>query len=204
MLYNNELTNLTPTHPYIQPQQTLISFSVLAAFWFGSVCGLGSCFHRLHLFFVPPHRGGESSAARKQYKTMESVRHSTANGFTVDPSPPLFFMCKSIHRVLLSCMTLIHWNGPGKKENWEDFTHLQSWQKTIQQGCIESACLSKDEANVCVLLKCLSWWPWSGFGWFSPVMIIFSATSFTLTKRLFLSPWLVYQKRFCRLHKSEF
>lgn len=38
----------------------------------------------------------------KQNKTMESVRHSKANGFTAASSPPSLFMCKSIHRVLMA------------------------------------------------------------------------------------------------------
>lgn len=57
-------------------------------------------FHRLHSPLWWHHRG-ESCAARKQNKTMESVRHSKANGFTATSSPPSLFMCKSIHRVLM-------------------------------------------------------------------------------------------------------
>lgn len=87
----------------------------------------------------------------KQNKTMESVRHSKANGFTAASSPPSLFMCKSIHRVLMA--PVMHdtdsFKWPRKK--WEPFTHLQSWQKTIQVGCIESAFLSQDGANVCLL-----------------------------------------------------
>lgn len=54
------------------------------------------------LLSVRRYRGGESSAARKRNKTMESVRHSTANGFTAASPPPSIFMCKSIHRVLMA------------------------------------------------------------------------------------------------------
>lgn len=66
------------------------------------VCGAGSRFSSPPLLSVRRYRGGESSAARKRNKTMESVRHSTANGFTAASPPPSLFMCKSIHRVLMA------------------------------------------------------------------------------------------------------
>lgn len=68
---------------------------------FGSACGPGSCFSSPRLSSAGRHHRGESCAAGKQNKTMESVRHSKANGFTAAFSPPSLFMCKSIHRVLM-------------------------------------------------------------------------------------------------------
>ncbi len=91
------------THPHNHNKRSFPRRSpVLPALPFGSVCGPGSCFSSPPLFSVRQHRGGESSAARKQNKTMESVRHSKANGFTAASSPPSLFMCKSIHRVLMA------------------------------------------------------------------------------------------------------
>lgn len=118
-------------HPATHTTTTNTNFlAVLPTLPFGSVCGLGSCFSLPPLFSVPQHRGFESSAAWEQNKTMESVRHSKANGFTAASSPPSLFMCKSIHRVLMA--PAMH------EKKFESFTHLQSWQKTIQEGCIES------------------------------------------------------------------
>lgn len=105
------------------------------------VCGPGSCFSS------PPQLLGCRSVAEmnpplpeKPNKTMESVRHSKANGFTAASSPPSLFMCKSIHRALMA--PAMHdtdsFKWPGEK-NKKSLTHLQSWQKTIQQRRIESA-----------------------------------------------------------------
>lgn len=47
-------------------------------------------------------------------------------------------------------MTLIHLNGLEKKKRRESFAHLQSWQKAILEGRIESALLLKMvQASVC-------------------------------------------------------
>lgn len=107
---------------------------MLPALQFGSVCvARAHAFSSPPLFSVRQDRRGESSAARKPNKTMESVRHSKANGFTAASSPPSLFMCKSIHRALMAAA--MHdtdsFKWPGEKK-WESFTHLQSWRKTIQ------------------------------------------------------------------------
>lgn len=92
----------THAHPHTQPQQTLIS--LLCCLLYHSDLRVA----RAYAFSSPPllsmlqHRRGESSAARKKNKTMESVKHSKANGFTAASSPPSLFMCKSIHRVLMA------------------------------------------------------------------------------------------------------
>lgn len=141
----------THAHPPTQ-QQTLISLPRCLLSHLDLCVAQASCFSSPPLLSVLQHRGGESSAARKQNKTMESVRHSKANGFTAASSPPSLFMCKSIHRVLmaLAMHDTDSFKWPSKKK--ESFTHLQSWQKTIQEGCIESAFLSQDAANVCLPL----------------------------------------------------
>lgn len=87
--------------------------------------------------------------ARERNKTMESVRHSKANGFTTTSSTPLLIMRKSIHRVLMASAMrdTDSFKYPRKEE--EFLTHLQSWQKTIHKGCIESA------FSIFVQRKCL-------------------------------------------------
>ncbi len=65
--------------------------------------------------------------------------------------PPSLFMCKSIHRVLMApAMHDTDSFKSSQKKKRESFTHLQSWQKTIHERCIESAFISQDGANVCL------------------------------------------------------
>lgn len=70
---------------------------------------------------------------------MELVRRSRANGFTAASPPPSLSMCKSIHRVLMAPATRdtdpFKWPG-GKKQKWESFTHLQSWQKNNSRSVL--------------------------------------------------------------------
>lgn len=129
----------TNAHPPTEPQQTLLSLPC------GLLTSLDLCvarahvFHRLHsslccsIAEVNPLLPGNRI---KQWSQWDIAR-------LMDSPPPPSHLRFSCAKVFIEswwrqpCMTLIHLNGPEKK--WESFTHLQSWHKTNQEGCIESA-----------------------------------------------------------------
>lgn len=81
-------------------------------------------------------------------KTMESVKHSKANGFTTTSSPPLLIMRKKVFMESWwrrPCVTLIHLNGSGRRKN---ATHTCRVGRNLLRKGDSAFFSSKDSANV--------------------------------------------------------